>query len=189
MMEEFWKDIEGYEGIYQVSNLGRVRSLPRKAYRFDSRLGVETSYSIPGKIKAQYIEKHGYKCIGLSSGGRKSTKIYLVHRLVAKAFIPNPEGLPFINHKDENKQNNCVDNLEWCDNDYNIHYGTGIARRSVNQQKQIEQIDMQGNVVAVHDGIVKASEATGISRSNIGKCCKGISRHKTAGGYRWRYKE
>jgi hypothetical protein len=108
---------------------------------------------------------------------------------VAKAFIPNPEGLPFINHKDENKQNNCVDNLEWCDNDYNIHYGTGIARRSVNQQKQIEQIDMQGNVVAVHDGIVKASEATGISRSNIGKCCKGISRHKTAGGYRWRYKE
>ena len=180
-LTEIWKDIEGYEGRYQVSNLGRVRSLS---------LGKIAKFrrEHEGRVLKPYLTRYGYYLVDLYYDTKKK-RHYLVHRLVAQAFIPNPDNLPQINHKNEQKTDNRVENLEWCDNDYNIHYGTGIARRSISQQKQIEQIDMQGNVVAVHDGIVKASEATGISRSNIGKCCKGKSRHKTAGGYRWRYKE
>lgn len=188
-MEEIWKAIEGYEGKYEVSNLGRVRSLDRIAYRFNRRIGKETSYMVKGRICGMLTEKHGYFRIPLIKGGRGSVRHFLVHRLVAETFIPNPDNLPMVNHKDENKKNNRVDNLEWCDNDYNIHYGTGIKRRSQNQKKQVEQIDSNGNVVALHEGVVEASIATGIERSSIGKCCNGMKHRKTAGGYRWRFKE
>lgn len=99
-MEEIWKDIEGYEGKYQVSNTGEVKSL---------------NYRGSGKTKLlrQTADKDGYKCVIFCKNGK--VKGYKVHRLVAIAFIPNPNSLPIINHKDEDKTNNCVDNLEWCD--------------------------------------------------------------------------
>lgn len=106
-MKEDWKPIEGYEGFYEVSNLGRVRSLPR----------VTRSNILKGTILKPNITPYGYQQICLCRNGiRKQHKI---HRLVANAFIPNPNNLPAINHKDWNTSNNNVDNLEWCDTQYN----------------------------------------------------------------------
>ena len=114
-MDEVWKDIEGYEGLYQVSNLGNVRSL---------------KYAGGNKVKLlkQYTDKKGYKRIGLYKNGKY--KLYMVHRLVTIAFIPNPNNLPIINHKDEDKTNNNVNNLEWCTYEYNNTYGTARKRAS-----------------------------------------------------------
>lgn len=115
--EEIWRDIEGYEGLYQVSNLGRVKSLDRI-----DRLGRRK----PGVILSYILHNYGYLLVNLYKEGKR--KLFLVHRLVAHTFIPNPEGLPEINHKDEDKTNNLVDNLEYCDRKYNINYGTHTER-------------------------------------------------------------
>ena len=112
-MEE-WRDIEGYEGLYQISSLGRVKSFPRP--------------TTPGGILKINKRKDGYCSVMLCKNGK--TKRFLVHRLVAKAFIPNPNNLPMINHKNENPSKNIVDNLEWCDNKYNCNYGTLPKRKS-----------------------------------------------------------
>lgn len=101
---EIWKDIEGYEGLYQVSNLGRVKSL-----KFNKI-----------KILSQGISGSGYKIVSLSKENQR--KIFLVHRLVAMVFIKNPNNYPCINHKDENKLNNLANNLEWCTHRYNCNY-------------------------------------------------------------------
>lgn len=114
-MDEIWKDIPGYEGKYEVSNLGNVRSL---------------NYNHTGEIKLlkQGTNKKGYKLVNLCKNGKQ--KCYLIHRLVAMTFIPNPNNLPIINHKDENKVNNNVKNLEWCTIAYNNNYGTRNERTS-----------------------------------------------------------
>lgn len=117
-MNEIWKDIEGYEGLYQVSNLGRVRSVDRiggRGRRFN------------GRILKPKVKTGGYLLVNFSKEGKR--KMFSVHRLVAQAFIPNPEGLPQINHKDENPSNNRVENLEWCDGKYNCNYGIRNERR------------------------------------------------------------
>ena len=111
----------------------------------------------------------------------KSCKSYYIHRLVAEAFIPNPKNLPFINHKDENKQNNCVDNLEWCTQKYNINYGTSLKKR----------IDLMGKpVICMETGkryksALEAGKQIGINYKHICDCCRG--RRKTTGGYHWEY--
>ena len=109
MLFEIWKDIEGYEGLYQVSNLGRVKSL--KVSKIKSE-----------RIRKSYQQSSGYISIVLCKNGKVTN--HKIHRLVANAFIDNPDNLPEINHKDEDKTNNCVDNLEWCDSSYNKNYGT-----------------------------------------------------------------
>lgn len=118
-MTEIWKDIKDYEGLYQVSNYGRVRSLDRcdNMGRF-----------MDGHILSIGDNGNGYKHVGLSKNGLQKTEY--VHRLVAKSFIPNPNNLPQVNHKDENPNNNCVDNLEWCTNKYNNNYGNHKVRLS-----------------------------------------------------------
>ena len=110
MSNEIWKDIEGYEGLYQVSNKGRVKSFHGK-----------------GRIMKPGTHPLGYKVVPLTKDGETNTK--QVHRLVAQAFIPNPENLPVINHKDENPSNNNVENLEWCTQKYNLNYGTCQERK------------------------------------------------------------
>ena len=118
-MEETWKDIKGYEGYYQVSSLGNVRSLDRIDISGRSR---------KGKKHPQFEEKGGYLVVSFCKDGK--AKHYRVHRLVATAFIENPLNLPEINHKDENKQNNRFDNLEWCTTGHNINYGSRNAKVS-----------------------------------------------------------
>ena len=120
-MEEIWKDIPGYEGIYVVSNFGKVKSLQRT--RKGSYGSIRIVYE---KILNHKIDKDGYHIVTLSKEGK--TKCIGVHRLVAQAFLPNIYNLPMINHKDENPSNNFVDNLEWCTAKYNRNYGTSIER-------------------------------------------------------------
>ena len=120
-MTEEWRPIEGYEGLYEVSSYGRVRSLDRY---------VKTCYGsyrlYKGKVLSPGKKSDGYLLINLSCNGKYNT--IRVHRLVAQAFLPNPDNLPEVNHKDENKTNNSVENLEWCDRKYNMNFGTRIKR-------------------------------------------------------------
>ncbi len=179
-MSEVWKPIKGYEGIYEVSSLGRVRSLAR--LRID-RMGRRKP--IPEKMLKMHDRK-GYDSVTLQDMGRKA--IMSVHRLVAMAFIPNPDNLPVINHRDENPKNNQVSNLEWCDISYNTRYGTGVERaqaKHVYHRKAVEQLTKDGQHVATFKGVKEAARATGADASVIVRVCKG--RNETAGGYRWKY--
>ena len=121
-MEEIWKSVKGFEGYYEVSNLGNVRSVDRIV--LDTVRNCERL--LKGKVLVKKDNGYGYKCVMFC----KEHKIYnkYVHRLVAEAFIPNQDKLPQVNHKDEDKSNNCVDNLEWCTQLYNNEYGTRKKR-------------------------------------------------------------
>ena len=173
-MEEIWKDIPGYEGKYQVSNFGRVRSL--------DRIDDENHFRKGQIMKTKLLR--GYVRVALRDG--KKQKDYQVHRLVALAFIPNPEGFKCVNHKDENKLNNNVDNLEWCTLAYNFNYGTARARQGISYGKPVEQLAVDGLVIASYCSAEVASKLTGMDSSSIHKCCRG--KRQSAGGYCWRYK-
>lgn len=162
-MEEIWKDIPGYEGLYKVSSFGNVFSLRCN------------------RCLKQHPVNGGYLLVPLSSDKRK---LWLVHRLVAIAFIPNPDNLPEVNHKDENTTNNCVKNLEWCTRKYNAHYGTALQRMAATNSKPVEQLKA-GKVVKKYESIKAAGEECGFDRGNISKCCTGKSR--TYKGYEWRF--
>ena len=122
MSKEIWRAIPNYEGIYEVSNLGRVKSIEREIVDKNNRIMNRKEI-----ILKQCTDKKGYKRVKLFADGK--TLNTRVHRLVALAFIPNPENLPQVNHKDEIKSNNLVENLEWCSAQYNTMYGTRLERR------------------------------------------------------------
>ena len=185
-MTEEWKDVKGYEGLYQVSNLGRVRSLD--AYVKSGR--STTGYRFrKGRILSLRQSDRGYMYVVF--GDRKG---FQVHRLVALAFIPNPNNLPIINHKDENPSNNTVTNLEWCSHSYNNTYGTAPERRALSMFKPVRCVETD----TIYTSVKEASSQTGISDSHIGQVCSG-KRYKpdkshpngsvryTAGGYHWEY--
>lgn len=178
-MCEIWKDIDGYVGLYQVSNLGRVKSLPH--FRNAGCSGYITSEKI---IKPQIL-LNGYFQVCLHND--KQTKHYLIHRLVAQAFIPNPDKLPQVNHINEDKSDNRVENLEWCDNKYNINYGTCIQRMKEKQSIPIIQLTKNGDIIRFWNSIAIASKTLNISKGNISACLKGRYGFKTTGGYRWQY--
>lgn len=163
-IEEIWKDIPGYEGLYQVSNLGRVKSLH---YR--------NKYSKKEQILKSRNNGDGYLSVIL-----KNKKKY-IHRLVAETFISNSNNFSEINHKDENKANNCIDNLEWCTRKYNCNYGTKNERVG----KKVIQYDKKMNKIKEYKTISEASRETNIFNSSISAVCKG--KRKTAGGYIWRF--
>lgn len=123
-MKEIWKPIGGYEGLYEVSSFGRVRSVDRMIYHS----GFEKKIFRHGKILKPGISKYGYYRVRLSKGDKGT--VVSIHRLVGLAFLNNPNNYSQINHKDENKKNNCVNNLEWCDAKYNVNYGTRNQRLS-----------------------------------------------------------
>lgn len=124
-MKEIWKDIEGYEGIYQVSNTGKVRSLDRKVW----------NYTKKGRILKMHNNGHGYYNVSLHSKEKNEKHVY-IHILVAKAFIPNPNNYEQVNHKDFNKLNNCVDNLEWVSRKQNVlHYRESAYCKKVEKQR------------------------------------------------------
>ncbi len=183
---EKWKDIEGYEGLYEVSNLGRVRSLPKK-----TRSGV--------RILTPGITYSGYLYVVLCKNGK--TKTFSVHRLVAKAFLPNPDNLPCINHKSEIKSQNYVwvnedgsidpekSSLEWCNVAYNNNYGTHnhkISAKMTNGKLStpVKQMNLDGTLVTIWPSINEA-QRNGFDTSGVWGCCNGkYSKYK---GFKWAY--
>lgn len=160
MKKEVWKPVVGYEGLYEVSDQGRVRSLPRKHCN--------------GCILKPEKDKKGYLRIGLSKNSIQETK--KVHRLVAEAFIPNPDNLPQINHKSEIKDQNNVENLEWVDNKTNARWSHSVA---------VKQYSLTGEYVAFYSTVTDAANAVNTNTSSITNCC--IKKSTCCKGYIWRY--
>lgn len=191
-MKEIWKDIEGYEGLYQVSNQGRVKSLAREIIR--NRGGTIYTLIQKERILRYSDNTRGYLVVDLIKEGRQMK--HYIHRLVAKTFLPNPNNMPEVNHKDEDKLNNCVDNLEWCSSSYNLKYGTRGKRISASKisshrcgGRSVKQMTLDGKEIARYDSVHFAEKATGINEASIYKVCKGTYDVVTAGGYRWSYVE
>lgn len=188
-MQEEWRDIRGYEGLYQVSNFGRVRSIDRTVQQ--KRKNTTIARNIKGKILKTW-KSVDYLHVTLSDEGK--IKAPFVHKLVADAFIDNPFKLPHVNHKDENKMNNYCGNLEWCTQKYNRNYGTGEERRvkafmaSVENhsraRKPVLQINKDGNVVNRYFSMNQVVKS-GFSSSCVYQCC--VGRRKTHKGYKWQY--
>ena len=186
---EIWKDVVGYEGLYQVSNQGNVRSKDRNIVKSDGKI-----LFCKGKNLKPYIHVNKYYVLNLRNGKDKKNHLLKVHRLVAQAFIPNPYNLPFINHKDENGLNNNVENLEWCDNRYSVLYGNGRQKRinTINRRyggwhcrKPIARCNLDGSILSVYESIKDAAKALHTSASMIIKCAKGkIDSYK---GFIWKY--
>ena len=170
MKEEIFKDIEGYEGLYEVSNRGNMKSLN---YR---RTGKE-------RILKPQKNRCGYLQVQLWKDGK--AKNYLVHRLVAEAFIPNTDNLPQVNHIDENKQNNCMDNLEWCSRSYNLTYNDRAKKAGKKQSKPVLAIDKVTGLIVEFASVSEASRVLRIDQGNITKCCQG--KYKSMGGFYWYY--
>lgn len=182
-MVEVWKDIKGYEGFYQVSNLGRVKTLERQM-----PFNIDKSKNIIKKEKILKPGKRGIKRNYLSVVLRKNSKQTnkYVHRLVAEAFIPNPNNYKEVNHIDENTFNNCEKNLEWCNTKYNINYGERTQKATKKLSKAVIQYDLQSKFIKEWCSIRNASRNLNINIGTIIRCCKG--EFKTAGGYIWKYK-
>lgn len=170
-MQEIWKDIKGYEGLYQVSNLGRIKSLPRN---------TKNQYK-NGIIKQNVIRGKGYYYVNLYN---KNNKLFTIHKLVAETFIPNPNKLPCINHIDGNKLNNRIDNLEWCSYSNNeIHAYKHNLKTPL--FKKVNQYDLNGNFIKTWNSIREANKF--YKTSHISECCNNKSSRKTAKGYLWKY--
>ena len=169
-MEEIWRDIKDYEGYYQVSNRGIVKSLERMKR---NNGGYQ---KIPEKILKVYDNGKGYLRVQLCKDGK--VKNCRINRLVAQAFLPNPNNLPEVNHIDQDKTNNCVENLEWCTTQYNVEYS---------QAKAVIGINKISGLILEFPSLMEAERQTGISNKHICDCLKG--RCKSAGGYYWQYDE
>lgn len=195
-MEEVWRDVVGYEGFYLVSNYGRVRSVDRMVGYKKKGLRIER-----GVEMTIHYDQDGYPRISLCRHGGK--RMFHVHRLVAIAFIPNPNNLPMINHKDENKTNNFVyvnpdgsvdeskSNLEWCDVTYNNRYGnrlqimSNILKNRKDLSRPVSQYTKDGVFVASYASLKEIRRQHGYDPSFIGKACVGI--YKSAYGCIWKF--
>ena len=175
---EIWKDIAGFEGFYKVSDKGRIYSVERKDSR-GQRCG--------GRILKPKHSRGGYLMVHLYKNGKMKAKS--VHRLVAEVFLPNPNGLPQVNHRDEVKDNNNVGNLEWCDSKYNINYGTLLERSAQAQSKKVRSVNVKTGEVLTFNSTREAGRK-GYDQSSVAKACKGA--YNTGGGnlyrgYQWSY--
>ena len=168
-MKEIWKDKKDYEGLYMVSNWGRVKSI---------KFGKE-------RILKLTKDKDGYLIVNLYKNNKSKT--FKVHRLVAEAFLPNSYNLPQVNHKDENPQNNIVTNLEWCDAKYNNNYGTrnkriGKSNTNGKRSKPVLQYTLDGKFVREWESY-RECKRNGFN--HVSECCRG--KRKSCGGFIWRY--
>lgn len=178
---EIWKDIFGYEGIYQVSSLGKVKSLSRK--RLVNKK-TNSYHLMPERIMVIKVDKNGYNHITLCKNGLLKT--YWLHRIVLKTFVCNPQNLPQINHKNGNKSDNRVENLEWCTSKHNYHEAVklglrnnGKVRKKYKNSRSIAQID-NGKIVKTYESRVSALRAFGVKTINVGS-------PKRSYGYHWKY--
>lgn len=173
-MTEIWKTAKGYEGLYEVSNLGNVRSL---------------NYHNWGIVRnlTPVMDKYGYMRVCLCKGNKQYNG--LVHRMVARAFLENPLDLPQINHINEDKSDNRVENLEWCDCLYNNNHGTRNERISKSKRntksKTVIQMDLQGNFIREWVSLNEIMRVLGFNAAFVARCCHGVK--PTAYGYRWQY--
>ena len=184
MKNEIWKPIKGFENIYEVSNLGRVESLARS---IKAMYGKATHYSeqkVKERILKPSFSTYGYAYVTLSKNGKSKTT--LVHRLVAEAFLDNPDNLPCVNHKDENPRNDTVENLEWCTYTYNNTY-KNIHLRRKKTNRRIIQYDLDMHELKRWDSIIEAAKFYNIETTNISSCCTGKRNH--CAGFKWRYYE
>lgn len=168
MTEETWKDIDGFQGLYQISNMGRVRSIPRKFSR-----NANGYYVLKGSF-----DTGGYPQVCLRKNGRNYTK--KIHSLVARAFIPNLNGYREINHIDEDKTNNHVENLEWCTREYNINYGSRTEKTS----HKVAQYTLDGKLVNTFPSIREASRYMG--KKYPANIAFAVTNNRQAFGYLWR---
>ena len=174
-MNEIWKPVAGYEGLYEVSNMGEVRN-------------AKTLH-----ILSPQKRNHGYLCVSLyGKGGHKTRgcRTLSIHRIVAEAFSENPQGYLEVNHIDEDKTNNRADNLEWCDRRYNSNYGTRgsrISRANTNgkKSKPVSQFSTNGELIATYPSFHEAERVTGIGTSSISWAVRNGSGYTN--GYIWKY--
>ena len=164
VFETFVK-IDGFEK-YEVSNLGKVRNIKS------------------GRILKPWLDKDGYLVHGLYKNNKQNQ--LLLHRIIATAFIDNPEEKPCVNHIDENKLNNDLSNLEWCTERENNIHGTRTKRAAGKLSKKVIQLDLNDNVLNEFESMRQAERETGVLVGNISSCCNGKT--KSAGGYKWRRK-
>lgn len=179
-----WKDIEGYEGLYQVSDEGQVISLVIDSHRRGRILKPMKTHK--GYLNVDLVDKDGVK------------KSFRIHRLVAQAFLPNPLNLPQVNHKNEDKTDNRVENLEWCDQSYNINYGTRNERASnknrekqlndKNRSKPVLQYSLDGTFIQEFPSTHEVKRQLGYNRGHISECCRGNTRLRTYKGFIWKFK-
>lgn len=174
-MQEKWRPLKEYDGVIEVSNLGRVRRTQGKAATLKPRL-----------------DRNGYLCVHIRISKLGINKMVKIHRLVAKAFISNPDNLPVVNHRNEIKTDNRVENLEWCTCKYNVNYGTGIERRSYNSRNQphrscpILQYSLNGEFIQEFPSFKEVQRYLGKPYYNIWSVCNG--KKDSAYGYKWSYK-
>ena len=173
---ELWKDIKDFEGLYQISNLGNIKSLPKK-----HNLKNGHSYIQKEQILKPFKNNKGYLQIALVKNGKHYKR--QVHNLVATTFIENPNNYIEINHKDENPSNNCVDNLEWCSHIYNSNYGNRNKKISKALEKKINQYDLNGNFIKTWNSQLEIQKELKIPQANISAVIRGI--YKQTHGYRW----
>ena len=186
---EHWKDIKGYEGRYQVSDLGNVRSCDTTFERW--RLGQHQIVIHRGRVLRPQPRRHGYLSVWLYES-KANAKQYSVHRLVAEAFCEKHDGDTEVNHLNEDKTDNRAENLEWCNHIYNTNYGSAIQRRVAKRingkaSKGVRQLDMGGNVLNEFPSLAEAERQTGIFKSNICRHLKGSPQYTTVGGCKWEY--
>lgn len=176
MQTEIWKPVKGYEGLYEISNFGRVKSLGNDKSRKE-------------KILKPIKDKGGYLYVGLCRDGKG--KWFKVHRLVAEAFLPNPEGFEQVNHKDENKSNNCSSNIEWCSHKYNSNYGTRTKRQAAALSKAVEASKFPDfSEICLRFSSTMEAKRNGYDSGSVSKCCRGCFHREGNNRYKnlyWRF--
>jgi len=173
---ETWKSIKDYEKLYRISNLGNVKSLARQMAFDDGRI-----YNFKDKILKPGLSKNGYLTVSLKKD--KKGKTFYIHQLVTKHFIKNINEYKFINHKDENKLNNNVNNLEWCTQKYNNSYGTAKERTAKTQSKKVGRF-LNSELLETYESM-KITRMQGFYPEGVSSCCRG--ERKTHSGYTWKY--
>lgn len=187
-MREEWRTIKGTDNKYSVSNLGNVKRNEHYTIVSPTSQHPNGSKSLYREKEVRgYISNEGYKIVYLMMSSRKRM-IKKVHRLVAEAFISNPNNLPQVNHKDENRLNNSVQNLEWCSAKHNANYGTRKDKLRKASGIQVAQYDLKGNLIRIWDSISQASKSFGTNTtSGIRRVCKQEPGRNTYKGFVWKY--
>ena len=179
-MEE-WKDVVGYEGLYKVSSIGRIERQEYSQTLPNGSVGIIKKHYVK-----TYVGSNDYLYVQLCKNNK--VKRYSVHRLVAQAFIPNPNNYKEVNHKDQNKGNPCVENLEWCDRKYNTNYGTAREKFAIARSIPVERYTLDGEYLDTWYSEQQYLRENGIKgQSMILKVCKRIKPYYTAYGYRWKF--